>query len=117
MLNLEGKRIYLACGATDLRKSINGLAARVDGEFKLDTYGPSVFVFCNKHRDRVKILSWDGNGFWLYFKRLENGRFRWPTAEEPTMVFDPEEFQLLLKSPGIMQKVLRKEIKSGAVFR
>jgi len=117
MLSFEGKRICLACGITDMRKAINGLAARVDGEFNLDAYGPSVFVFCNRHRDRLKILEWDGDGFWLYFKRLEKGKFRWPTDEEPTMGLAPEELMLLLKSPGVIQKVLRKEIKAGAVLR
>lgn len=117
MLSFEGKKVCLACGDTDMRKSINGLAARVDGDFKLDVYGTAVFVFCNRRRDRVKILEWDGNGFWLYFKRLEKGKFRWPTVEEPTMGMEPEELTLLLKSPGVIQKVLRKEVKAGAVLR
>ena len=117
MLNFEDKKICLACGNTDMRKSINGLSAKIDGDFKLDVYGPSVFVFCNRGRDRLKILEWDGNGFWLYFKRLEKGRFKWPTAEEATMSLNSEELLLLLKNPGLVQKVLRKELKTGAVFR
>jgi len=116
MLSFEGKRIWLACGQTDMRKSINGLAAKADGDFKLDVYGAAVFVFCNKQRNRLKILEWDGNGFWLYFKRLEKGRFRWPTAEEPTMALSAEELMLLLRSPGMVQKVLRNEVKAGAAF-
>ena len=117
MLSFEGKRICLACGDTDMRKSINGLAAKIDGDFKLNVYDAAAFVFCNRRRDRLKILEWDGNGFWLYFKRLEKGKFRWPTAEEPTMDFDADEFMLLLRSPGVIQKVLRKEVKSGAALR
>jgi len=117
MLSFEDKRICLACGDTDMRKSINGLAARIDGDFKLDVYGAAAFVFCNRRRDRLKILEWDGDGFWLYFKRLEKGKFRWPTAEEPTMDLTPEELVLLLRSPGMIQKVMRKTIKAGAVLR
>ena len=117
MLSFDGKRICLACGDTDMRKAINGLAAKVDGSFELSVYEPAVFVFCNRRRDRLKILEWDGNGFWLHFKRLEKGRFRWPTAEEPTMDLNSEEFILLLKSPGLVQKVLRQEVQAGAVFR
>lgn len=117
MLNFENKRIYLACGETDMRKSINGLSTRIDGDFKLNVYSAAVFVFCNRRRDRLKILEWDGDGFWLYFKRLEKGKFRWPTADEPTMTLSGEELYLLIKSPGIIQKVMRKEVAAGAVLR
>jgi len=73
MMNFGGKRVFLACGVTDMRKQINGLAAIVESSIKLDPFGEAVFVFCNRSRDRIKILEWDGDGFWLYFKRLEKG--------------------------------------------
>jgi transposase len=75
--------IYLACGATDLRKSIDGLAALVCQAYQLDPFTESLFVFCNKDRDKIKILRWDHNGFWLYYKRLERGRFGWPASADP----------------------------------
>src|ERR1700677_2286675 len=74
-------RVYLACGATDLRKSIDGLAAVVQYSFELDPFGGAWFVFCNRDRDKLKILLWDHNGFWLYYRRLEKGRFKWPVAQ------------------------------------
>lgn len=116
MMNFNGKRVYLACGHTDMRKSINGLSAIVEGSFKLDPFSEAVFVFCNRSRDRLKILEWDGDGFWLYVKRLETGRFKWPveSPNETTMDLTGEELSLLLDSPKVIQKIRRKEVKLGA---
>ena len=75
-------RVYLARGSTDMRKSIDGLAAIVSFQFKLDPFDESLFVFCNRGRNKLKILRWDTNGFWIYYRRLEKGRFRWPEAGE-----------------------------------
>ena len=118
MLTFDNKRIYLACGVTDMRKQINGLTAIVAGSFKLDPMSAAVFVFCNRARDRLKILEWDGDGFWLYFKRLEKGHFRWPSAAlaEPTMTLDTREFSHLLGNPRVVQKLMRQEVKIGAVI-
>jgi transposase len=85
MLSLEaGVKVYLASGSTDLRKSIDGLAALVSQVFQLDLFSGSLFVFCNRGRDKLKILYWDHNGFWLYYRRLERGRFRWPDQPDAT---------------------------------
>ena len=112
------KRIYLACGHTDMRKQINGLAAIIECSFKLDPYDAALFAFCNRSRDRLKILEWDGDGFWLYFKRLEKGRFRWPAADgaEATMTFDREEFYHLLGGPKAAQKIKRNPVKIGKII-
>jgi transposase len=113
MLAIQEKRIYLACGDTDMRKSINGLSIIVESSFKLDLFEGALFVFCNKSRDRLKILEWDGDGFWLHLKRLERGHFKWPnTADgEKTMTLSSEELTYLLGSPGLEQKLRRKQIK------
>ncbi|PEN68724.1 IS66 family insertion sequence element accessory protein TnpB [Bacillus toyonensis] len=62
------EKVYLAQGATDLRKSIDGLAAIVNEEFELDPFSPCLFVFCNRSRDKLKILVWEHNGFWLHYR-------------------------------------------------
>jgi len=111
MLRLDGKRVFLACGHTDMRKQINGLATIVEGNFNLDPFDGALFVFCNRSRDRVKILEWDGDGFWLYFKRLEKGHFKWPTLEdEATMTLTGEELSYLLGGTRIELKLRRNEV-------
>jgi transposase len=111
MLNLADKRVFLACGKTDMRKNINGLSAIVEVSFNLDPFNGSLFVFCNRNRDRLKILEWDGDGFWLYFKRLEKGRFRWPNSgEEATMTLTGEELNILLGGARVELKLKRNEV-------
>ena len=111
-MNYKDKKVYLACGATDGRKAINGLSLLVQSSFNLDPFESALFVFCNKNRDRLKILEWDGDGFWLHLKRLEQGRFKWPSAscDEKIMILSTEELAHLLGSPGLEQKLRRKQI-------
>ena len=83
----------------------------VESSFKLDPFSKAVFVFCNRNRDRVKILEWDVDGFWLYFKRLEKGRFSWPKeGDEPTMVLSGEELTVLLGGVRVELKLKRNEV-------
>ena len=111
MLTFDGKKVFLSCGATDMRKSINGLMNIVQNSFELDPFDTSIFVFCNKNRDRIKILEWDYDGFWLYFKRLEKGHFRWPQlGDEPTITLEPEELSVLLGGVKVELKLKRNEV-------
>lgn len=104
-------KVYLACGVTDMRKSINGLANLVQENIKLDPFEKAYFVFCNRQRNRVKILTWDCDGFWLYLKRLEQGHFKWPIVEnDKSMALDYEELVQLLKAPSLEQKIKRKDV-------
>lgn len=77
-------RIYVATGATDLRRSIDGLAALVRERFDLDPLSGHLFLFRNRRGDRLKILAWDQGGFWVLYKRLERGTFAWPTETDDT---------------------------------
>lgn len=111
MMRWDDKPVYLCCGHTDMRKSINGLMSVVQEGFSLDPFADALFVFCNKNRDRLKILEWDGDGFWLHFKRLERGHFRWPAVgESGTMVLDPKELSCLIDGARLEKKLRRKEV-------
>lgn len=73
-------QVYVYLHPVDFRKSINGLSALVELELELDPFMPALFVFCNRKRDKVKLLYWERNGFVLWYKRLEKQRFSWPGA-------------------------------------
>jgi len=94
-----------------MRKQINGLAAIIEGHFNLDPFDGALFVFCNGNRDRLKILEFDGDGFWLHFKRLEKGRFKWPAlGEEATMSLTGDELSYLLGGTRVELKLKRNEV-------
>jgi transposase len=94
-------RIYFASELVDMRKGIDGLRAHVEGELKKDPYGGHLFVFVGKSKDKVKILFWDRNGFVLYMKRLERGRFQLPVINERTKHVSMEAGQLAMLLDGI----------------
>ena len=75
-----GVRVYLACGITDMRKGIDGLAALAQDHLRQKPTGGAVFAFRGRRGDRLKLLFWDGQGFCLYYKVLERGRFPWPNS-------------------------------------
>lgn len=89
-------KIFLAAGVTDMRKSFDTLAAIVEQQLSEDPQSGHVFAFCNRGRNRVKLLVWDRAGFWLFAKRLEKGTFAWPTADTVSIEMSPEELSALL---------------------
>ena len=77
------KKVYLAAGFTDLRRGIDGLARIIRFQFQLDPYDKNtLFLFCGRRTDRIKGLLWEGDGFLLLYKRIENGSFRWPRTKD-----------------------------------
>jgi transposase len=96
----EDLKVYLHRAPVDFRLSINGLAALVQLALGLDPFAACVYVFSNRRRDRVKILGWDRNGYWLLLKRLEEDRFIWPSeADVPTLTV--EQLHWLLEGVDI----------------
>lgn len=91
-------RIYLAVGATDMRKGFEGLYGLVRDRLQLEPLSGHVFIFCNKARNRTKALFWDGSGLWICAKRLEKGRFSWPSEgdQQARLTLSHEELALLL---------------------
>ena len=76
------KNIFIVCGKTDMRKSIDGLASIIQYEYNLDLYDDAIFLFCGGKADRFKALYWDGDGFILLHKRFNDGKLRWPRKSE-----------------------------------
>ena len=116
MINTDNK-VYLAAGSTDMRKSIDGLAAIVQESFKLDPFSSSLFVFCNKNRNKLKILQWQHNGFWLHYRRLERGVFRWPReSNNSPLILSSRELQWLLDGLSLCQKQAHKKVAASLVM-
>ena len=86
-----------------MRKSIDGLASMIQERFKLDPFSDSLFLFCGRSKDKMKALLWEGDGFLLLYKRLENGRFNWPRSENDVRELTLEQYTWLLQGLSIDQ--------------
>jgi len=100
---VEPGTIYLHREAVDFRKSINGLTLIVEQEMQLSPFAPALFVFCNKNRDRIKVLYWDQTGFCLWYKRLEQEKFKWPRRTPAAILnLNEQQWQWLLSGYDII---------------
>ena len=90
-------RVYVATKPVDFRKGIDGLAALAEAELRLDPFSGVVLVFRAKRADRIKILVWDGSGMVLIAKRLEGGKFAWPTPTKGVMKLSPAQLSALFE--------------------
>lgn len=109
-------RIYIACGHTDMRKSIDGLAAIVSQNFNLDPFQNVIFLFCGRRRDRMKALLWEGDGFLLLYKRLENGVFQWPKTTDDVREITSQQYRWLIEGLTIDQKKLIQKVVNKKVL-
>ena len=112
----RAEHIYIAVGYTDMRKQIDGLSALVTAQFRLDPFSNSVFLFCGRNSRVMKALYWEGDGFVLLYKRLENGRFKWPRDESEAREITPQQFRWLLEGLAVVQPGRIKKTSPKAVI-
>ena len=93
-------QVYIACGYTDLRTGIDGLARLVQQQFELDPFTNTLFLFCGRRRDRIKGLYWEKDGFILLYKRLEQGAYQWPRSESEVEVVQKEAVWPFFRAGG-----------------
>ena len=110
------QQVYLATGYTDLRRSINGLAMIIQSQLYLDPFSTALFLFCGRRRDRIKGLLWEGDGFLLLYKRLDNGQFQWPRNETEAKLLTLQQTRWWLEGLMIKQPKAIREGKTGALY-
>ena len=102
--------VYIAYGYTDLRRGIDGLAGIVQSQFEMDPFQRVMFLFCGRRRDRLKALYWEGDGFLLLYKRLEQGSFQWPRTKNEVQALTPQQYRWLMEGLSIEQPKANKAI-------
>jgi transposase len=101
-------RVFLAQGATDMRKSFNGLSGLVRSQLNSNPLSGDLFVFCNRSKTRLKILYFDTSGLWVFAKRLERGTFAWPVRGTGSTRIELRYEELLLLLNGIETSELKE---------
>ena len=110
MLNIPSTQsIFLHTRPTDMRKGFDGLSGLVREAFDADPLDGSLFLFVNRRRDRLKILHFDGSGFWLYYKRLEAGTFEVLAGDDPCVEIDTTQLAMLLGGVSLMSAEKRRK--------
>ena len=107
MLTFGGRRIFLVAGATDMRKSFNSLAGIVRERLEADPMSRHLFLLCNRHRNRLKVLVADESGMWVLSRRLDRGTFAWPDLDDGVVRIEYREEQLALLLCGFDADELR----------
>ena len=110
------KQVYIVTGYTDLRRSIDGLAMIIKAQLQLDPYSTALFLFCGRRCDRIKGLLWEGDGFLLLYKRLDNGVFRWPRNEYEAKKLNEQQIRWLMEGLEIDQPKAIKRSKPSVLY-
>ena len=108
--------VYIACGYTDLRRGIDGLAGLVKSEFDLDPFQEALFLFCGRRRDRIKALYWEGDGFVLLYKRLEQGVYQWPRTDAEVRQITPQQYRWLMEGLKVEQPKAHRPVTGLSII-
>jgi len=115
-MHIDFNHIYMCTNYTDLRKGIDGYAGIIQGSFHMNVMDKSLYIFCNRSRNKIKCLYWDGTGFWLFYKRLEKGHFKWERSEnDEAFQISEQQLRWLLEGLKITQKNAIKEVKKSYI--
>lgn len=115
MLSLGGnQRIFLCRSFVDFRKAHDGLCAIIRDQFRDDPFSGDVFAFFNRAKDRIKLVVWDRNGFWLCYKRLEKGTFPFAVSGEGRIEIERGQLAMILE--GIEWKKARKSLQFSSII-
>ena len=118
MIDLSSiKKYYIACGYTDLRRGIDGLAQIVTLQYGYEINENSLFLFCGRRTDRIKALWFSGDGFVLLYKRLNNGHFQWPRSKDEMKLLTPQSFRWLMEGLSVEQKKVIKKVRNKDMFK
>ena len=111
----KAQRIFIAVGYTDLRQGIDGFVTLVQNTFHMNPQTSTLFIFCGRRSDRIKALFWDGDGYLLLYKRLEDGRFDWPRTPAQAACLTPEQYHYLLIGLNPLKPKI-KQVKPQHVY-
>lgn len=107
--------VYLACGYTDLRRGIDGLAGLVQTQFQLDPFQNALFLFCGRRKNRLKGLYWAKGGFVLLYKRLESGRFQWPRNGDEARQLTPQQYRWPMEGLSVEQPKAHRAVSGRSI--
>lgn len=107
--------IYIITGRTDMRCGIDGLMSIISYSYELDPYNKALYLFCGRRADRIKALLYDKDGFTLFYKRLETGRYQWPRNKSEALKIDRQQFRWLMEGLEIEQPKAIRQVKSRSL--
>ena len=110
------RNVYVACVYTDMRKQIDGLAAIVELQNKMEFSTESIILFCGRKTDRIKALYWDGSGYVLLYKRLAGQQFQWPRSKKELIRITPQQLWWLMEGLSIAQKKAIRDTAPARMF-